>query len=211
MPRAFTLKDARYALLTYAQVPESQTAGFPGKLTDLLCGLGAEFTAARERHTDGGIHFHVFVNFGKKFSSRNTSIFDCDGRHPNIERVGRSPRTAWEYVIKDGDIVAGDCNPPPASSRDREGGIQPEGEGEHTSDWGRIVLAETRDEFFDLIRRLQPRSLVVSFMSIARYADWRYRPVAELYKHPENWFFNLESYPILLDWVDESLRGGQDR
>lgn len=214
MPRSFILKDAEYALLTYPQVPEALQEGFPDAITDLISSgpILAEFTAARELHRDGGIHFHVFVDFGRKFSSRRTDVFDCLGRHPNIERVGRTPRVAYDYAIKDGDIVAGICEPPPGPDGSGEGGLQrSRGEGEPGSNWSRIVLAETRELFFERVRELEPKSLVCSFVSLSRYADWQYRAIPEPYSHPDGWTFQLDRYPILLDWVDECLRGGEER
>uniref|UniRef100_A0A8E7G1P9 Replication-associated protein n=1 Tax=Tarsiger cyanurus Genomoviridae sp. TaxID=2814994 RepID=A0A8E7G1P9_9VIRU len=207
MPRPFLLKDAKYALLTYAQVPESETAGFADAFTTLATLVPAEFTLARELHDDGGTHYHAFLDFGRKRSFRDTGRFDCCGRHPNIERVGRTPRRAWEYVTKDGDIIAGNCEAPPEDL-----GTQGHtGEGEHSSDWARIVQSETRDEFFELIRLHQPRALVCSFMAIAKYADWQYRAIPEPYQHPENWEFRLDSYPILLEWVETQLLAGLER
>jgi len=208
---SFLLKDAKYVLLTYPQVSEEADQALPGLFTDFFHTIPAEFTAARERHADGGIHFHVFVDFGgRRFSTRSQRYFDLGGCHPNIQRVGRTPDLVWDYTTKDGDIVAGSAERPasPAdqSARDRE----QQGE-QSASAWARIVCAETREEFFDLIRAEQPRALVCSYLSIARYADYRYNPVPESYQHPEDYEFRLDSYPVLLDWVDESLRGGLDR
>lgn len=202
---SFVLKDAKYVLLTYPQVPETEADAFPDLLTSVLSSgpILAEFTAARELHADGGIHFHAFVDFGRKFSTRNVRLFDVGGRHPNIERVGRTPRRVYDYVIKDGDVVAGSCEAPDASGDSQQ--------GESQADWSGIVLAETRDEFFEAVERYYPRALVLSFISIARYADWRYKLVPEPYQHPEHWTFNLDRYPVLLDWIDESLRGGAER
>jgi len=204
MPSQFCLKDAKYCLLTYAQVPEDIIERLP---LDIVRKLGsddirAECTVARERHADGGWHLHVFVDFGRKYSVRSTRVFDLCGQHPNIERVGRTPWVAYDYAIKEGDIVAGIGERP----------VQHESSGRSTardgSDWSIIVQSETRDEFFRLLHELQPRSLVCSYTSIAKYADWKFKPVPECYRHPENISFNLENYPVLLDWVDDNLNGG---
>jgi len=211
MSRQFCLKDAKYCLLTYPQIPETEAYEFPELASELFSSerVDANYVIGRELHADGGIHFHCFLDFGRKFSSRDTRIFDIQGHHPNIERVGRTPRTAYNYAIKDNDVVArsGEYSGPPENnnSRERQSGT------DTSSDWATILCAESRDEFFDLCRSLQPRSLACSFLSLTRYADWRYRPVPTPYQHPDDWSFNLESYSVLLDWVDESLRGGQDR
>lgn len=208
MPRQFCLKEAKYTLLTYAQVPGPEADGFANGLADVFTSerVAAQYVIGRERHADGGIHFHCFLDFGRKFSSRDTRIFDLGERHPNIERVGRTPRRAYDYAIKDGDIVGrteGYEGPSDHATRGEQ--------GERGSDWSRIVSAETRDEFFVLLGELQPRALACSFVSLSRFADWKYRPTPAPYQHPEDWCFDLERYPILLDWVDESLRGGDER
>jgi len=206
MPRPFLLRDCRYALLTYSQIPEGQVESFPDHFATLAFTIPAEYTLAKESHVDGGIHFHAFLDFGRKRSFRGTGRFDCDGRHPNIERVGSNPRRAFDYVTKDGEIVAGWCEAP--AERDVSG----RGQGESaSSDWSRIVSAEGRDEFFALCRELRPREFVCNFPAITKFADWNYRRIPEQYRHPENFVFNLDGYEVLLDWVDESLRGGLDR
>jgi len=211
MPRQFCLKDAKFALLTYPQVPEPEANGFADLATELFSSerVAARWVIGRELHADGGIHFHCFLDFGRKFSSRDTRIFDLGGRHPNIERVGRTPRKAYDYAIKDNDVVS--RHPDDYAGPDDQSAGGGGEQREPSADWVRIVSAETRDEFFRLVGELQPRSLVCSYVNIARYADWRYRPTPTPYQHPEDWTFNLESYPVLLDWVDESLRGSPER
>lgn len=207
MPQPFCLKDAKYCLLTYPQVPAEQDEAFAGIARELFTSsrVAARYVIGRELHADGGIHFHCFLDFGRKFSSRDTRLFDLGGRHPHILRVGRTPRRSYEYAIKDGNIVGqSDGYDGPSQQSGRE-------QGERGSDWSTIVSAETRDEFFDLVATLQPRALACSFVSLARYADWRYRPTPTPYQHPEDWTFNLERYPVLLDWIDENLRGGAER
>jgi len=207
MPGSFILKDAKYVLLTYPQVPSDQADGFP-ELVERLCGdLRCKYVIGRELHADGGIHFHCFLDFGRKYSSRNTRVFDLDGRHPNIEKVGRTPRRAYEYAIKDGCIVGVSAEydgPPDNSTSDR-------GEQGECSAWERILQSETRDEFFEALRSWQPRALVCNFTSAVKYADWKYKPVADTYQHPEEFQFNLEDYPVLLEWVSEFLFTEQDR
>lgn len=204
MPRPFLLRDCQYALLTYSQIPESEVEGFPVAFTDLASAIPSEFTLSLETHLDGGQHFHAFLDFGRKRSFRGTGRFDCNGRHPNIERVGSHPRRVWEYVTKDGNVVAGACEAPPD-------GHHGPGEPGSSDVWTRVVQCETRDDFFALLERESPRSLVLSFPAITKYADWRYRRVPVPYSHPEAFIFNLDGYEVLLDWCDESLRGGQDR
>ncbi|UJO02125.1 Rep [Molossus molossus associated gemykibivirus 5] len=112
MPNAVTWKF-RYALLTYAQCGDLD----PWAIVHLFTGLRAECIVGREAHQDEGIHLHVFVDFGRVFRSRRTDAFDVEGRHPNVQHVNRTPWVAYDYAIKEGDVVAGGAERPPESSR----------------------------------------------------------------------------------------------
>lgn len=192
----FVIKDAKFLLLTYAQVPEHESRELPWTLLSLCTAKEAECIIGRELHADGGIHFHAFVDFGgRKYSTRDTRAWDIQGRHPNIERVGRTPAKAWDYATKEGDIICGGAERPPTSE-----------EGTSSSgNWEFILSSETRDEFFDRLHEYQPRTLACSFPSLVKYADWKYRPVPESYSHPEDWTFDLHGYPELLEWRDDNL------
>lgn len=181
---------ARYVLLTYAQCGDLD----PFRVVEHLGSLGAECIIGREDHADGGIHLHAFTDFNRKFQSRNERVFDVDGRHPNVLIGRRTPEAMWDYATKDGDVVAGGLE-------------RPSGEGlsETSSKWSRILLAETREEFFALIQELDPRALCVSFGSIRTYADWRYRPTPDPYQHPSSVRLCTDQYPELDDWVQRNL------
>lgn len=71
-----------------------------------------------------------------------------------------TPEKGYDYAIKDGDVCAGGLERP---SR--------KGLPEASSKWAEIILAETREEFFETVARLDPRSLCVSFTSLKCYAD----------------------------------------
>lgn len=183
---------ARYALLTYAQSDDLDE----WHVNDHLGQLGAECIIGRENHQDGGIHLHAFVDFGRKFQSRNERIFDVDGRHPNIKIGLRTPEKMWDYATKDGDVVAGGL--------ERPGG---EGLSETGKAWSRIVLAETREEFFALVEELDPRSLCVNFPALRTYAEWKFRPTRDPYISPPGISFSTDQFPELADWVQRTLVG----
>lgn len=95
--------QARYALLTYAQCGDLD----PWAVNDHLAELGAECIIAREVHADGGTHLHAFVDFGRKFRTQRTDVFDVGDHHPNISPSYGTPEKGFDYAIKDGDVVAG--------------------------------------------------------------------------------------------------------
>ena len=89
-------------LLTYAQCDDLD----PFELTIILDRW--ELSASlEERITLTGIHLHAFAMWERQFETRNVRLFDVDGCHPNIAVIKRTPEAAFDYAIKDGDVVAG--------------------------------------------------------------------------------------------------------
>lgn len=204
MPRGtFTVRNAKYLLLTYAQVPNDIQPIFGDAVVSHLCSLSAECIVGRECHADGGIHFHVFVEFERPYTTRTTTAFDIHGRHPNIEKVTKTPWVAYDYATKDGDVVAGGCIRPAET-----GGLSgiPGGDS-GSNDWGWIIEAESRDEFLRRISTTKPRDLVCSFGQITRYADWKYAPAPVEYETPAQYQWRLDDHPELGHWVENELAG----
>lgn len=184
--------NARYGLFTYAQCGGLD----PFAVVDLFAGHNAECIVGREVHADGGEHLHVFVDFGRKFRSRSTTIFDVAGFHPNIVPSLGNPGRGYDYAVKDGDVVAGGLERPGDNS-------SPTGQDV----WATIIMAPTRAEFYDLLRRHQPRALATSFPSLEKYADWNYRVDPEPYSHDDTMRFDTAAYPALDEWKAANLEG----
>lgn len=188
--------NAKYGLLTYAQCGSLD----PFLIVEHLGNLGAECIVGRENHRDGGLHLHCFFMFSTKFSTRDCRAFDVGDCHPNIVAGYGTPQVGYDYATKDGDIVAGGLERP-SGGHDRlpaAGGV-----------WSRIVLAETRDEFFELCKDLDPRSLCVNFPSLRAYADWRYRLDRSPYSHPDCLKCDTDEYPALSRWAHENIGNSQ--
>lgn len=164
---------ARYGLFTYAQCDQLDHWA----VLDCFSRLGAECIIGRELHEDGGTHLHVFADFERRFRSRSSTIFDVDGRHPNVSASRGKPDEGYDYAIKDGDVVAGGLARPDGITRRK---------GDSTIDqkWGEITGAENREEFFRLVHELDPKSAVVHFPALVKYADWRYAPKIAEYRTP---------------------------
>ena len=143
--------------------------------------LGAECIVAREHHKDGGLHLHVFADFGRKFRSRKVDIFDVDGRHPNIEPSKGTPEKGYDYAIKDGDVICGGLARPDGESRT--------GAGSAFDKWSQITSAESREEFWELCHQLDPKSTACSFGQLAKYADWKFREDPPEYESPGGFEF----------------------
>jgi len=59
---------------------------------------------AQEKHQDGGIHYHVHLEYSRRKDIKNPTYFDIDGKHPSIEVVQHP--TSWNtYCKKDGDFI----------------------------------------------------------------------------------------------------------
>jgi len=163
--------NCRYALVTYPQCGDLQ----PQRLVEHFAALGSDVIIGREDHADGGTHLHVFADFKRKFRSRQTSILDVDGHHPNISPSKGTPEKGYDYAIKDGDIVGGTlARPEPRRA----------GNGSTSDKWTIITNATTRDEFWKLAHELDPKSAVCSFNQLQKWCDWRFAPVRPTYQHP---------------------------
>lgn len=184
--------NSRYVLLTYPQCGDLD----PFKIVGLLSGVGAECIIGRERHRDEGVHLHAFVDFGRKFRTRNQRFADVEGRHPNIQPFGRTPEKGWDYATKDGDVVAGGLERP-------DGSEVPSA----CDTWSKICDAKDPEEFWQLARELAPRALLTNFNSLRAYAEWNYRPARIEYSTPPGITFDLSGTPELTEWVRNSLHG----
>uniref|UniRef100_A0A8A4XC09 Replication-associated protein n=1 Tax=Grus japonensis Genomoviridae sp. TaxID=2814961 RepID=A0A8A4XC09_9VIRU len=186
---------SRYALLTYAQCGDLD----PWAVLDMVSAVPAECIIARESHNDGEPHLHAFVDFGTRFYTGDPRRFDVDGRHPNVLPVGRTPGASYDYCIKDGDVVAGGLERPGSvagAELPRAGSV-----------WDTILSQPTVGEFWDSLRELAPRNLLINFNSCRAYAEWHYRKEEEVYASPRGLSFDLSGLEGLQGWVQDSLVG----
>lgn len=172
---SFTI-NCRYALVTYAQCGPLD----PFLVMEHFSSLEAECIIGREHHADGGTHLHVFVDFGRKFRSRATDVFDVGGHHPNIEPSKGTPEKGFDYAIKDGDVVCGGLARPGPSGGGNSGVL---------AKWSRITGAKDHREFWDLVHELDPKSAACSFTSLSKYADWKFAVDPPSYEHPGGFEF----------------------
>lgn len=184
--------NARYVLLTYAQC--GSLDGFA--VMDRISSLGGECIVARESHSDGGVHLHVFCDFGRKFRSRKTDVFDVDDRHPNVVPSRGTPEKGYDYATKDGDILCGgllrgDC-------------VRSSSDGTPRDIWTQITSAPNRELFWELCLELDPKTCATAFRQLQAFAEHHYRVIEPEYVTPDGFAFKSGRRDGRDDWVLQS-------
>lgn len=183
--------NAKYVLLTYSQCGDLD--GF--SVMDHISGLGGECIIGRESHANGGVHLHVFCDFGRKFRSRRTDVFDVGGFHPNVVPSKGTPEKGYDYSIKDGDVICGGLGRPEPS------GVS---NGTAVAKWSRITGADCREEFWDLVHQLDPKSAACSFTQLTKYCDWKFAVDPPDYVNPTGVSFVGGEVDGRDDWLSQS-------
>ena len=186
--------QARYALLTYAQCGDLD----PFAVVNHLAELGAECIIGRENHSDGGLHLHAFVDFGRKYRTRNTRAFDVEGCHPNVSPSRGKPEEGYDYAIKDGDVVAGGLERPGGGRVDATSGV-----------WAEIVNAKDEPEFWSLCESLAPRALVTTNHTTPSFRRLEVPPIRVPYETPSGVNIDTSWVAELDRWVRDNLKSSQ--
>lgn len=198
---------AKAALLTYSQVDHGTASSFlcppNGHYNFIASSIGTPdyYRLGRERHEDGGTHFHVAVGWDSIKQKRNPRCFDYAGAHPNIEPVRRTPRKAWDYAGKDGDIIYESGNGP-SESRAVSGG--------RDSIWSDALAAETKEDFLSHLRQHAPRDFVLYNEQLRNFADRHWKTPAPPYQSPD---FETIGFDRVEGWFRQfcDLSGGRRR
>ena len=73
--------------------------------------LSLELNASSERESfRWGLHLHAFVDFGRKYRTRNTRAFDVEGCHPNVSPSRGTPEEDMIMQSKMETLLLGDSN-----------------------------------------------------------------------------------------------------
>ena len=151
---------ARRIMLTFSQAGHA----WPYlQLVKVLEDLGAKYRLGRERHQDGGCHYHCYIDFERPLDFENIHRFcvgerregsrsRCPGQtHCNILVARRTPWRVFDYAGKDGDILCENATRPPVT-----------GAGATRDDkWATSMLASGKDEFLQDIKSHSPRDSVI--------------------------------------------------
>jgi len=183
---AFRL-SAKTLFLTYPQCSEDVSLeglyDFILGKSDTICAL----RVGRERHADGGLHYHVYVQSSTKFNIRDPRWGDFMGQHPNMQSA-RDPKATWDYCGKDGDTKEmGDA---PTASKKRT--------------WSDMLEAPTKDEFMENVKTHFSRDYVLNLEKVQYFANYHYKPQIQEYTDPYNGQYVVPQ--VLDDWVANSLQ-----
>lgn len=193
----------RYVLLTYSQCGDLS----PTDLGEHLQSLGFKLVIGRENHSDGGIHLHCFVDFGRKRRFRNPRSFDFNGCHPNASPSRGTPEAGYDYAIKDGDVCFDSLQRPAESGQSGSGRG---GNGSTNAKWSAITSACDRESFWDLVHELDPKSAACSFTQLQKYCDWKFAPLPPVYESPGGIEFIGGDVDGRDDWLLQSGIGSRE-
>lgn len=196
----------RYFLFTFPQ--SGHDWPYPN-FVERIEALGGKHHICRERHGDGGYHFHCLVDFERKFDFENVHRFcvgtpkngqsrSCPGQaHCNILPIRRTPYNTWDYVGKDGDIVSSNLERPPV----RGGNVS------RDDLWSGSLALSNKKEFLEDLKKHSARDYVLFHRQITRFAEGVYNPiVADTPKIEEDGVYvHWERYPKAKQWVLESF------
>lgn len=193
---------ARHFIITFPQVPENVQPRFDNP-SDFVERITADFgnplcvRLGRERHSDGGIHYHIYLGFNKIVSINSATALDYYGTHGDIKSVRRTPEKVYDYVGKDGDIRL-EHGEPPRGSNARE--------SNDGNKWSDIIGSDDKDSFLSAVRAQAPRDWLLSNQRILEYANLYYPEEIPEYTSPDI-FVERERYPEVTEWENQAAIG----
>lgn len=194
----------RFCLLTYSQVDRG--FDFSG-IVDHVVADGALCVIGRERHSDGGTHYHAFIDYRRVRDFSGPTRWDVRRHHPNLLPVSRTPWRALQYAIKDGDVVHDDFD---EKTRPTEpSGHSGSSRGRSKRNFDEITAAVDKEDFFNKMQRLDPRALVVSFGNVAKFADWKFPDIRREHQSPTGIAISIDTPDLLRQYRGRLGRTGR--
>lgn len=176
--------SAKNIFLTYARAERIESKEH---LVEFLCTKNpTRFVVSKEEHQDGGVHYHAMLYFVREFDSRDVTVFDYMGHHPNIQGT-RSPARVLAYVVKDGDFINGGFKLPGAEKEDVYTVVSEE--------------VATGTEPTEVIRAVVARLGTVGlrmYTQVAQYVDRMMQP-SRVYEPIRDWPLDFVALPLALD------------
>lgn len=202
-PMARFRARAKAFILTFPQTSEDVQRKFVNDGGTFLESVQRDFESpvciriGRESHSDGGIHFHVFLSFESPVTVQSSDAFDYFGSHGNIKSVRTTPRKVYDYVGKDDDVVYEYGTAPDETGNDA---------GSNSARWHDIVGCDSKESFLSAVRSQAPRDWVLSLDRILAYAEYAYPTIVPEYQSPAV-ATAYERIPGLAGWKRQAAIG----
>lgn len=148
-----------------------------------------------ERHADGELHRHAYLNFPQRFSFTNERRADFGGRHAHIQLRINNPAAALTYVSKDGDFIDWGEIPDLDEVERKES---------RNELWGRLLDEATdASNFLQLVREASPYDFCTRYQQLDAMARAVFKPPAQ--PVPE---FDPEDFDLpdtITGWMEEEF------
>ena len=159
--RRFRIRAQRF-IITYSQIQADFDQNKLGPFLkskffdhDKLVHQEYILIAVEDHPNSGGYHVHIYVDVGDNFIINEPTTLDYCGYHPNIKAVRTTPFKVYEYVLKDGDIMFEEGEPPKAVTKVSA-----------DDKWSTIMEASSKEEFMKRANKMAPRDTVLHYTSV---------------------------------------------
>lgn len=186
--------SAKRVFATWSQVGNYTLEQWSSELEKQDYGCPFKYVLGRERHQDGGIHFHAILEFEKKRNFRNHNCLDLFGIHGKYEPV-RDIQSCYRYCTKDGETVTND----EAWANSHSSGTKRR--------LGELTTVTSAEEALEIFRTQAPRDYFLYYDRIKANCD-------QIFKKPKPKtapLFDLTDFPNadpgILEWYASNLVG----
>lgn len=168
--------------------------------------MGGKIRISSEHHQDGGLHWHAYVEFDKNPNLRNMRAFDVEGQHCHVRYVSKTPRTVWNYLVK--NVNKGDMSGVllyddfPEEPKGRVRGNRRKGEIRDM--YERATRAFTKEEALSIIKEEHPEHYWTRSIAIEHAAGKLHPPTIDTaYSGPslEELGVRWREWEQLREWV----------
>lgn len=190
---AFRL-SAKRVFATWSQVGNYTLEQWSSELEKQDYGCPFKYVVGRERHQDGGVHFHAILEFEKKRNFRSANCLDLFGIHGKYESV-RDIQSCYRYCTKDGQTVTNDQ----AWANSHSSGTKRR--------LGELTTVTSAEEALEIFRTQAPRDYFLYYDKIKHNCEQIFKKQKQDYTST----FTLQDFPNahddILHWYANEVMG----
>ncbi|QED42782.1 C2 [Soybean geminivirus B] len=192
-PNASFRLQSKYVFLTYPKCSSQRDELFEFLWEKLTPFIIYYLAIATEFHQDGTTHYHALIQLDKKPCIRDSSFFDFEGNHPNIQPA-RNSKQVLEYISKDGDVkTRGDF---------KDHRVSP---SKSDARWRTIIqTATSKEEYLEMIKEQFPHEWATKLQWLEYSANRLFPPQPETYV-PSISTEDLRCHEDLATWREQHL------